>query len=229
METKTDIYFSISIDKASQLYWLGRYTERVYTSLHLLRKHYDLMIDTDQEDYKIFCSQMGIQNGYTSADDFMEKYLYDDANSESIVNMLERAKDNAILLRKEITSETLSFIELAIAHMNRCKAEKRGINDLQPLTDLMLAFWGSIDERIFATYIRNILKFGKYLECTDLHIRFHYPFPRVKEIYDRMLETIDKECYIYDELALLMLEQQMSAGQYKSPATLPLLNRLFKA
>ena len=43
-----------------------------------------------------------------------------------------------------------------------------------------------------------------------------------------MLETIDKEYYIYDELSLLMLEKQMAAGDYLSPATLSLLNKLFK-
>jgi uncharacterized alpha-E superfamily protein len=229
METKTDIYHSISIDKASQLYWLGRYTERVYTSLHLLRKHFDLMIDFDKDAYQTFCFQMGIKNVYTSANDFMERYLYDETNSDSVVNMLERAKDNAILLRKEITSETLSYIELSIAHIHQCKADKKGINDLQAITDYMLAFWGSIDERIFTSYTRNVLKFGKYLECAELNIRFDYSFARVRQICKRLVETIDKECYIYDELALMMLEQQMTADQYKSPATLLLLNKLFKA
>jgi hypothetical protein len=82
---------------------------------------------------------------------------------------------------------------------------------------------------MISSHIRNVLKFGKYLECTDLHIRFDYPFVRVNQIFKRMLETIDKECYIYDELALLMLNQQMVADQYKSPSTFLLINKLFKS
>ena len=35
----------ISVTKANSLYWLGRYEERVYITLHLLRKCYDKMID----------------------------------------------------------------------------------------------------------------------------------------------------------------------------------------
>ena len=35
----------ISATKANSLYWLGRYEERVYITLHLLRKCYDKMID----------------------------------------------------------------------------------------------------------------------------------------------------------------------------------------
>ena len=33
----------ISATKANSLYWLGRYEERVYITLHLLRKCYDKM------------------------------------------------------------------------------------------------------------------------------------------------------------------------------------------
>ena len=35
----------ISANKANSLFWLGRYEERVYITLHLMRKCYDKMID----------------------------------------------------------------------------------------------------------------------------------------------------------------------------------------
>ena len=44
----------ISAAKANRLYWLGRYEERVYLTLHLLRKCYDKMIDGTPEDYETF-------------------------------------------------------------------------------------------------------------------------------------------------------------------------------
>ena len=43
----------ISATKANSLYWLGRYEERVYITLHLLRKCYDKMIDGELEEYSI--------------------------------------------------------------------------------------------------------------------------------------------------------------------------------
>ncbi len=35
----------ISVDQADRLFWLGRYSERVYTTLRLYSKSFDSMID----------------------------------------------------------------------------------------------------------------------------------------------------------------------------------------
>ena len=45
----------ISIEKTNHLFWLGRYCERVFTTLKVFRKYYDTMIDGSQSDYQIFC------------------------------------------------------------------------------------------------------------------------------------------------------------------------------
>ena len=227
--TATKINSGVSSAKANRLYWLGRYAERVYLTLHMLRKHFDLMIDEDQDAYISFCSEMGIENKYRSADDFTKRYLFDTSNPESVINMLERVKDNAMMLREEIMTETLCYIELCIAHMNKPEVQNRGIEGLQRITDYILAFWGSIDERIVDNQIRHSIKFGKYLESLDLHIRFDYPFNRVNGIFNRMLDSIEKECYICDEMTLLTLKQHFNVDDYKNIGVLQLINSLFRA
>ncbi|MFZ4582593.1 MAG: alpha-E domain-containing protein [Paludibacter sp.] len=229
METKTTkvITPSISTAKANRLFWMGRYAQRVYQTLHQLRKHFDMTIDVNEEAYKIFCSKMGIENKYESSDDFFQKYLYDDTNPDSVINMLDRTKSNAMVLREEIMSETLSYIEMSISHINYCKLNSHSLNDLQPITDYMLAFWGSLDERILNKQTRHIIKFGKHLENTDLYIRFDYSFSRVEGIYNLMLETIEKECYICNKEILKGLEQKLTPDKYKDPATLAMINGLF--
>lgn len=227
--TATKINSGVSSAKANRLFWLGRYAERVYLTLHMLRKHFDIMIDEDKDSYIVFCTKMGIENKYTSADDFTRRYLYDLSNPESVINMLERVKDNAMMLREEIMTETLCYIELSIAYMNKPEVQTRGIEGLQRITDYMLAFWGSIDERIVDNQIRHSIKFGKYLESLDLHIRFDYPFNRVNEIFERMLHTIEKECYICDEMTLLTLKQYFTFDDYKNIGVLKLINTLFRA
>jgi len=227
--TATKINSGVSSAKANRLYWLGRYAERVYLTLHMLRKHFDLMIDEDQDAYISFCTEMGIENKYRSADDFTKRYLFDTSNPESVINMLERVKDNAMMLREEIMTETLCYIELSIAHMNKPEVQNRGIEGLQRITDYILAFWGSIDERIVDNQIRHSIKFGKYLESLDLHIRFDYPFNRVNGIFNRMLDSIEKECYICDEMTLLTLKQHFNVDDYKNIGVLQLINSLFRA
>jgi len=227
--TALKINSGVSSAKASRLYWLGRYAERVYLTLHMLRKHFDLMIDEDKDSYITFCTKMGIENKYTSADDFTKRYLFDCSNPESVINMLDRVKDNAMMLREEIMTETLCYIELSIAHMNKPEVQNSGIEGLQRITDYMLAFWGSIDERIVDNQIRHSIKFGKYLESLDLHIRFDYRFNRIEEIFNRMLHSIEKECYICNEMTLLMLKNQLNFDNYKNPEVLQLINGLFSA
>ena len=218
---------SISSTKASNLFWMGRYAERVYLTLHLLRKHYDTMIDEDENSYKAFCAKMGIENKYASSEDFFDKYLYDETNPDSVINMIDRTKSNAMVLREEIMSETLSYIEMSIAQINYSKTHLHNLNELQPITDYMLAFWGSIDERILNLQTRQIIKYGKFLESTDLHIRFDYKFYRVEGIFKRMLETIEKECYICNKEILKSLELKLTPEKYKDASTLALLNSLF--
>ena len=227
--TKIKVNSGVSSAKASRLYWLGRYAERVYLTLHMLRKHFDMMIDEDKDAYIIFCTKMGIENKYTSADDFTKRYLFDCSNPESVINMLDRVKDNAMMLREEIMTETLCYIELSIAHMNKPEVQSAGIEGLQRITDYMLAFWGSIDERIVDNQIRHSIKFGKFVESLDLHIRFDYQFNRVEGIFNRLLHTIEKECYICDEMTLLTLKQHFTFDDYKNIGVLQLTNSLFRA
>lgn len=220
---------AISSIKANHLFWMGRYAERVYLALHLLRKHYDLMIDENEEAYKLFCTRMGIENKYSSAEHFMESYLYDLDNSDSVINMLERANDNAILLREEIKSETLSYIQLAINYIKNSKEKNAGIGTLQYITDCILAFWGSVYERIDTKNIRKVILFGKFVESSDIHIRFEYLLDRIICLSERMQGCINCDLEMYDKAQMQAYESQLHAGSYQKLETLSYLNAIFKA
>lgn len=167
---------AISAIKANRLYWLGRYTERVYISLHLLRRYYDKMIDGEPKEYEEYYQKLDTNNPYPDRESFRIGYMYDEKNPCSLISGLTAANDNAIVLREEIMSETLSYIELSLSCIRK-SAEKKddNITDLQPITDYLLAFWGSVDERVFDERVRNFLRIGKLVENMDMHIRFDYP------------------------------------------------------
>lgn len=201
----------ISPTKANHLYWLGRYVERVYMTLHILRKCYDKMIDGKPEDYEHFWNKLDAQNTYKSVEDFKSGMLYDDANINSVLSSLNHALDNAILLREDITSETLSFIEMSIAHMKKCKmANVSNITELQNITDWMLAFWGSCEERVINNSERNMMMVGKYVEKMDMCLRFNYPFSTIDFVYSKLsyLGFGVKEL-IFDSVVEKNLEESM--------------------
>ena len=109
----------ISIENTDRLFWLGRYTERVYTTIKIFADRFDSMIDFDEIEYDKFCESQDIPNIYKSREDFSQKYCFSLEDENSIFSNLMRAYDNAIVLREEIGSESLSYIQLAVYAMNQ--------------------------------------------------------------------------------------------------------------
>lgn len=158
--------------KTDRLYWLGRYLERVYTTILNYEKSYDIMIE-QEEEYKRYCKAFDIPDIYGSAEKFLRAYPFDIKNPDSIRSNLGRAYDNAVELREEIGSESLSYIQLAIYEMNKGAVSKAPMMEFQRITDNILAFWGCIDDMIEDHNTRNLLKVGKRVERIDLLGRLH--------------------------------------------------------
>ncbi|MDO4978432.1 MAG: alpha-E domain-containing protein [Eubacteriales bacterium] len=161
----------ISLEKANNLLWLGRYTERVYTTIRKFFVQFDKMIDTEEDQYSEFCKKLNIPVIYTSNEQFAHNYIYDRDNPDSIISNLLRAYDNAILLRDEIGTETLSYLQLAIDKMSGISRSKAPLLELQNVLDMLLAFWACADDFIIKSDTRNIIKTGKSMERIDLYLR----------------------------------------------------------
>ena len=67
----------ISVEHTDRLYWLGRYSERVYTTIRLFADSFDEMIDLCENSYDDFCRKLDIPNIYTSRENFIERYCFD--------------------------------------------------------------------------------------------------------------------------------------------------------
>lgn len=163
---------NISIKKANRLYWLGRYTERAYTLIYYLTKFYDRMVDKDEKAYSEFCNYLGIADKYEDKNDFIKRFISDKEDEVSILYVLDHTYDNAVVLRDIITSQALSYIQLACNDLIKCIQQECRIIDLQRVTDDLLAFWGAVDDYIVENNIRDLIKAGKYAERVDLYIRF---------------------------------------------------------
>ncbi len=207
----------ITADKANRLFWLGRYTERVYISLHLLRRYYDRVLDGDSTDLKEYYDCLGGDGIAHEAREFQIAQLYDHNNVCSIATSLDKANDNAIVLRHDITSESLSYIQMSQVLLQECSDIcEKNITHLQPITDYMLAFFGSVDERVFNKHIRKLLKIGKMVENLDLHIRFNYPFFRIEEVFRTLKEFIAQIDAVADEESLEALDELLSEEVYNN-------------
>lgn len=219
---------AISPAKASRLYWLGRYAERVVMTLHLLRRCVR-DYDADESRWHLeFARRMGIDAQGMTAPQFLSAYLYGQA-PWSVANSIALAKNNAMLLRGDIKTETLAHIELASNYYDRARQGILGVYSLQFVTDSLLAFWGAADEYVRSRGVRNILNIGRWVEKLDMMLRFGYERERLLNALSR-LEAIDEsELALCDAAEMRALEELCRAEVVPVDELRSRLNALFAA
>ena len=225
----------ISASKANRLYWFGRYEERVYITLHLLRKCHDKMIDGELEDYLPIWRNLDTTGAYQTIEEFTLGIMYDDSNSSTVMTAQTKAMDNAILLREDILSETLSYLEMSLALLKECKKkQEKNVICLQPVIDWSLAFWGSAQQRLQNHKALYIMSIGRNVENLDMQLRFDYSYERVALAYDslkryckQMPNIVDED--IEGELNNLIIKERFNLNdmEYKNKL-LKLINQLVK-
>ena len=191
----------LSANTANRLYWLGRYAERGYLFLHLMRKAYDEVLDVPVGETPVYSDFLRKLDVYTEGTldtsyQIMDQ-LYNPDTVTSLRSIIELMMDNAIVLRNDIRTESFSYIEMC-RDLIRAKSISRdsNITNLQPITDALLAFWGSIQERVYGQ-ARTFLMLGKLIEHIDMNVRFDYHHYRIEEA------MLVLEKFIADEPSLI--------------------------
>ena len=205
----------ITVEKSDNLFWLGRYTERVHTMLKYYIEATDLMIDTDPDYYAVLCRKIGIPDVYGSREKFLTAYPFDTDDPNSIFSNLYRAYDNAIVMRDYIGTETMAYIQLAIDDMKTARREETYLADLMLVIDHILAFWGCVNDLIDDEQTRNIIKLGKGVERLDLYLSLDRPAADILREYGRMKQFLRKSHMRYDESILYTVDSMLS--QYDFP------------
>jgi uncharacterized alpha-E superfamily protein len=183
----------ISIEHSDRLFWLGRYTERVFTTLKALEKQYDSMIDDDPMLYTEFLQNFGLDDTYGNMQNFVSSFLFDKTNPYSVAYSLEKAYDNGIVLRENISSKALSFLQLAKDTLAVAFSSQKGLLfSLLPLEDSLFAFWGCINEYIYDDEIITLLMCGKYVERLDLYFRLKYDIKFIKLEFERLCDYLKR-------------------------------------
>ena len=182
---------TISLEHSDRLYWLGRYTERFFTTIKALGKQFDKMLGTEH-GYTDYLGCFGLVDTYSCNRDFFRSFLFDANNPNSAAYSLERAYDNGIVLREEISTESLSFLQMAKDTLTKAEQSDNIRLALLPLEDILYGFWGCVNEHIFDDEIRNIIYIGKTAERVDLYIRMKYPYDLVKKEFVRLLKNLNR-------------------------------------
>ncbi|MGN0144268.1 MAG: alpha-E domain-containing protein [Clostridium sp.] len=197
---------TISVDKANNLFWLGRYTERTFTTLREFHNYYDRMIDVDENIYRILCEKLMIPNIYTSKQNFIRTYLFDKNDINSIYSSMLKAFDNAVLVRNEISTDSLSYIQMALDKLQKSKESKMLLLDLLTVTDYLFAFWGSIYDNAGSDETKNIIDCGKYIERLDLYLRLSYDYSNICRVFSKLKKVLKEVKFSYNENNMMKIE-----------------------
>lgn len=199
----------LSANTANRLFWLGRYAERGYLFLHLMRKAYDEVLDVPVGETPVYSNFLKKLDVYTEGSldtsyQIMDQ-LYNPETVTSLRSIIELMMDNAIVLRTEIKTESFSYIEIC-RDLIRVKSIQRDTNitNLQPITDALLSFWGSIQERVYGQ-ARTFLMMGKLIEHLDMNIRFDYHHYRIEEAMEELDKFVDADATLVDRVMIAKL------------------------
>lgn len=192
----------ISIEKSNRLIWLGRYTERAFTIARTLMYCYDDMIDKDEFAYRLFLDRLGLPYIYGSREVFINRYFFDPEDPNSLVSSMGRALDNGIVMREELTSESLCYLQMSLDALLSGKDSSAPLLVLQDILDNILSFWGAADDYMFDEDCRNLMKSGKYVERMDLYVRLCFPYRDLEKEVRKLVSRLHKVKFAINEASV---------------------------
>ncbi len=224
----------ISLEHSSNLYWLGRYAERAYTTLATFFNYCDTMLDKDKNSYREFLKKLNIEDKFGNYENFVQEFLYGTDNF-SISSTFRNVYDNALVIRNTIGSESLAYIELAINTFNSSKNAKNFRLALMPVMDYLLAYWGNIDDNLAASEEGTFVRCGKFVERLDLYFRFSYNNKAINSEYEKLCHIIarlpqGRKNFCNTKYLAVLVEVLAIENSYKErlPEVLDSLNKLFE-
>lgn len=204
------------LSKENRLYWLGRYAERAFMTIELMEVAYDQSLDGEPFDYADWCDRMQIPCTYDNVEEFLDSYLFDEKNPNSVLSSVNHAFDNAVVMRELITSRTLSYLQLAKNVMDNASVSIAPMLDLQQVRDYLMAFKGCVDEHINDESSRMTVKCGFVVERIDIMVRLDYRTQELEKEFSRLQSRVRRTHLARDGKRLQLLGDLATAPNSES-------------
>lgn len=189
---------------AGSLYWLSRYIERAENNARILDVNLQLMLDfEDHPDRGVDAHWSPIINSLETSDTFRKLYneineetvtdflTFSKENSSSIYSCIATARENARMVREQISSEMWEQLNLLYLMLKSNAA--REMFDSSPyelykkVVDASQLFQGVTDATMTHGEGWDFMQFGKFLERADsssriLDVKYHILLPSGEQV-----------------------------------------------
>jgi uncharacterized alpha-E superfamily protein len=180
----------VTANVATNLYWLGRYLERVAMTLREIAVAYDKVIDVDKDAGVKLYRKYDIELSYTNAYDFLNEAIFGD-HSANLLTILTNARENAIICRHLLDSE--AFGEIIALHAlfkdtdnNHLEVDYKCMDHAQSLIG---EIWNARSHREHQELSDSFFRIGKIVEEADHRIRHNEDDPVIQSIIQE-IDTI---------------------------------------
>ncbi len=176
----------LTANVATNLYWFGRYLERIEATLLEVVTAFDKIIDTDKNCGKEMYKKLGVDLEYSSAKNFLNEAVFGNhhANLHTLINF---AKENAIIGRTNMDTEAFgSVVELTnLLKQSGLEIDCRFVDNV---LSLISEIWGELTRKQHRQASDYFIRLGKLVEKVDFHLRLG----KNKEFSLVVMEEIDK-------------------------------------
>lgn len=181
----------LTANSATNLYWMGRYVERISGLLTYIIPAYDKSIDIDINAGKALYENFSIELKYTNAHEFLREAMFGDHASNLCV-LSGYVRENAIICRNYINTQ--AFGEIIELHAMLCSAAKSHSEIDYKLLDnalsLISEIWGEISKISKSHASDHFLKLGRLIERLDFHLRFWDDDEHASNITEQIHSTL---------------------------------------
>ena len=155
---------------ATNLYWFGRYLERIESILLEVVPAFDTIIDIDKDYGKKLYQKLEIEIDYESPKEFLKVALFSD-HPANINTLMEFVRENAIICRADMyTSAFGSVMELADLIKKEKNTSQVEFRFIDKVLAIISEIWGELTRREKRNTSDYFIRLGKLVEKVDSHL-----------------------------------------------------------
>lgn len=164
----------LTANVATNLYWLGRYLERVESTLIEIMKASDCIIDVDTKAGVKLFKKFHIKLKYSNSMDFLSQAIRGE-HASNFAEIMHNARENSIISRSYIDIDAFGeIIELESLFRNMDNSPLPiDYKDIDTALSLLSEIRGAQSKHGHRHFGDYFLKLGKLVEELDFKIRFN--------------------------------------------------------